>query len=42
MDKIKYDDYLLLFFLILLWIWEAKLSRDSALLFLLLLSFYIF
>lgn len=42
MGKVEYDDYLLLFFLLLLWIWDARLNRDSALLFFLLLSFYIY
>gem|GEM_PF-5074474 len=41
MDIIKYDDYLLLFFLLLIWIWDAKLSRDSMLFFFLLLTFYV-
>lgn len=36
----SYDDYLLLFFLLLIEIWGAKFSRDSTLFFFLLLIFY--
>ncbi|WP_268801904.1 hypothetical protein [Sporanaerobacter acetigenes] len=38
----KYDDYLLLFFLFLIWIYDARFSGDSVLLFFLLLSFFIY
>lgn len=36
----SYDDYLLLFFLLLIEIWGAKFSKDSTLFFFLLLTFY--